>query len=104
MEEEFKKIKIILKIRKMKTNKIVLGVLGALAVGTLIGVLFAPDKGSNTRNRIIKKSSSTSDEIKGAFDKALHTVTDKYNSLFRKEELLAKQGKQNLDNIQKMNN
>jgi gas vesicle protein len=88
----------------MKTNKTILGVIGGLAVGTVIGVLFAPNKGSKTRKRIIKKSQAASDEIIDKFDKAVHTVTDKYNSLLKKGEVLAKEGKQDLDNIQKINN
>jgi gas vesicle protein len=30
----------------MKSDKIILGVLGGVAVGTLLGVLFAPEKGT----------------------------------------------------------
>jgi len=35
----------------MKTNNVVLGVISGLAVGTVLGVLFAPDKGSATRKK-----------------------------------------------------
>ena len=34
----------------MKSN--ILGVVAGLAAGTLLGVLFAPDKGSKTRKKI----------------------------------------------------
>ena len=38
----------------MKNNQVILGVLGGLAAGALLGILFAPHKGSKTRKMIIK--------------------------------------------------
>ena len=39
----------------MKTSKTILGILGAAAAGVAIGMLFAPDKGTNTRKKLAKK-------------------------------------------------
>lgn len=39
----------------MKTSRVVLGIVAGAAVGALLGILFAPDKGSNTRRKISKK-------------------------------------------------
>jgi gas vesicle protein len=39
----------------MNTGKILLGVLAVATAGVLVGVLFAPDKGSETRRKIGKK-------------------------------------------------
>jgi gas vesicle protein len=36
------------------TGKFVLGLLGAAAAGTVIGLLIAPDKGSETRKKMIE--------------------------------------------------
>ena len=38
----------------MESSKVVLGVIGGVAVGALLGVLFAPDKGSKTRKKILE--------------------------------------------------
>lgn len=87
----------------MKTNKTILGVIGGLAVGAIVGILLAPDKGSNTRKKIIKKSTKASEDIKEQFDNAVNKLTDKYNSLLKKGEDLAEEGKQELNNIQQIN-
>ena len=40
----------------MKSSNVLLGIVGGLAAGAVLGVLFAPDKGTNTRKKIAKKS------------------------------------------------
>jgi gas vesicle protein len=62
----------------MEKGKIVLGILGGVAVGALLGVLFAPDKGSVTRRKISKKGEEYLDDIKDKFDEFLDSVSEKY--------------------------
>ena len=39
----------------MKNKNLLLGILGGLAIGAVVGILFAPDKGTETRKKIAKK-------------------------------------------------
>jgi gas vesicle protein len=45
------------------TSKIVLGLMGAAAVGALIGILVAPEKGSDLRKKISSGAGDVADEI-----------------------------------------
>jgi gas vesicle protein len=49
----------------MSRGKIVLGALAGVAAGTLIGILFAPDKGSSTRKKIAHKGEEYVHNLKG---------------------------------------
>ena len=82
----------------MKTSKTILGVLSGVAVGAAIGILFAPDKGTNTRKKIAKKSNAAKDSLKDSFDEFLETVSDKYNSLVSKGEDMLEEGKKEYNN------
>ena len=52
----------------MKADKIILGVLGGVAVGALLGVLFAPDKGTETRKKIAEKGNEIKDQVADLID------------------------------------
>jgi gas vesicle protein len=63
----------------MSSGKILLGVLAGVAAGALIGVLFAPDKGSVTRKKISKKSDDYADSLKEKFDEFLDSLSVKFD-------------------------
>jgi gas vesicle protein len=70
----------------MSSGKVLLGVLAGVAAGALLGVLFAPDKGWNTRKRIVKKGEAYADVIKEKMDELLNNISEKINEV--KEEVL----------------
>jgi gas vesicle protein len=63
----------------MNSGKVILGALAGLAAGALIGVLFAPDKGSESRHKIVKKGEDYLDSVKNKFNSLLDTISGKYN-------------------------
>ena len=48
----------------MSSGKVALGVLAGLAAGAILGILFAPDKGTETRKKIVEKGEDYVDGIK----------------------------------------
>jgi len=48
----------------MSKINVAIGAVAGVAIGSLVGVLFAPDKGTETRKKIATKSMDTADSIK----------------------------------------
>lgn len=81
----------------MKADKILLGVLGGVAVGALLGVLFAPEKGDKSRKKIMDKSNAYADELKDKLDTLLGTINKKYEKIWSEGENLVAGGKSKFD-------
>lgn len=64
----------------MSAGKVLVGVIAGAAVGALVGILFAPDKGSETRKKISKKGSDTIDELKEKVEEMLDVMAQKFES------------------------
>jgi len=73
-----------LKFCVMNTGKILLGVLAGVAAGALLGILYAPDKGCETRKKIAKKSKDYADGMTEKLNDFMGEVTEKYDSLVKK--------------------
>lgn len=63
----------------MNSGKVIIGALAGLAAGALIGVLFAPDKGSESRGKIVKKGEDYFDSVKKQFNSLLDSISGKFN-------------------------
>ncbi len=65
----------------METGKTAAGILLGIGVGALLGVLFAPHKGSKTRSKIMSKGQGYADELKGKLDGLYQDVSNKYENI-----------------------
>jgi gas vesicle protein len=70
----------------MSSGKVLLGVLAGLAAGALLGVLFAPEKGSITRKKLSGKGEDYTDSLKKKFNEFLDNISEKYEAV--KEEVV----------------
>lgn len=61
--------------------KILLGAAAGTALGITLGILFAPDKGSETRKKISKKGEEFRDELGDKFDEIVDGITKKVDAL-----------------------
>jgi gas vesicle protein len=60
----------------MSTGKLALGILGGLAAGAILGVLFAPEEGSKTRKKIADKGNDFADEIKRKLENSYRNIAN----------------------------
>jgi gas vesicle protein len=77
----------------MKNLTILTATLGAMVIGAALGVLFAPYKGSKTRDKITIKSREYSDQLLESINDFADTVSNSFENIGAKTKQLAKQGK-----------
>ena len=85
----------------MSSSKVLLGILGGVAAGALMGVLFAPSEGKKTRKKILYKANDSASALKGKFDSALESMNQKYEKLRNKEGELVSDGEAKLNSLKK---
>jgi gas vesicle protein len=85
----------------MRTGEIVFGTLAGFAIGTIVGILFAPEKGSITRKQIMDKGDDYVDELKSKFDEFRDLLAEKFESTKKDAEGLVDKGKAKYDDAKK---
>lgn len=83
----------------MKANKIALGVLGGIATGVTLGILFAPAKGVDTRKKILKKGNNIADEFKDKLDNLSGEIKNSYSKMFPNDKNLIVEAKSKFDDV-----
>jgi len=69
----------------MSSGKVLLGVLAGVAAGALLGVLFAPDKGTVTRKAISKKAEDYAEALRKS---SMNSLTASMKNLKQKKKRL----------------
>ena len=75
----------------MSTSKVLLGLVAGAAAGAVLGILFAPEKGTITREQISQKGEDLLASLKSKFDDFLETANKEMeDAKSEAEDLLAK--------------
>jgi gas vesicle protein len=76
-------------------TKVLFGILGAAAAGVVIGLLIAPEKGSETRKRIAKTTGDWADQVGNVFKK----TREQYNDLKDRARSMKSAAEQKVSNL-----
>ncbi len=77
----------------MKSSKVLLGVMAGFATGALVGILFAPKKGSKTRKLIASTGEEYADALKGKINSLLEGMNEQCSNFCKEAEILITTGK-----------
>ena len=75
------------------TGKMIGALLVGAAIGGVLGILFAPDKGSETRKKIAGKTSDLADSLKDKFNELLEEAKKEFEAAKEKAAEFAENGK-----------
>lgn len=84
----------------MSTGKVLLGVLAGVAAGAALGILFAPDKGVNTRKKIMRKGDEYAGELSDKFNEFIEGFTRKFEDIKKEAQNISKNGKASKEEIE----
>ena len=77
----------------MKTEKMILGILAGAAIGATLGILFAPDKGSKTRQKIADHRDAYTAGLENKFNQLVDTVSGKFEAMKQEASNMMENGK-----------
>jgi gas vesicle protein len=70
-----------------------------VSVGFILGVLFAPDSGVETRRKISKRATDIKDTVKDTYDEISGTVSDQIGRVKNKASQIMHKGQKSYDEL-----
>jgi gas vesicle protein len=77
----------------MKNGSVLLGFAAGLVAGAVMGILFAPAKGTATRRKLYNRGDEYIHELGGKFDALIDSVTEKFETIRDEAIHMADNGK-----------
>ena len=78
----------------MSNGKFLAGILMGVAAGAVLGILFAPEKGEDTRKKIKKRTNKMGDDLKAKFDEMADSFKKKFNDIKDDADEMMEQARQ----------
>lgn len=72
----------------MSSSKLVTGLFIGAAAGLILGILFAPDKGTETRRKIAAKAGDITDELKNGFKDLVEGGSSEFSKIKLRSSML----------------
>ena len=84
-----------------KVLNVIAGVAAGAAAGAALSILFAPDKGSNTRKKIYKKGEEFTEDLKDKFNKSGEFISEKLDGTKKEARDLIETGRSKVNEVKK---
>ncbi|MEO6327305.1 MAG: YtxH domain-containing protein [Ginsengibacter sp.] len=88
----------------MSSGKVLASVLAGAAAGAVLGILFAPDKGTETRRKIAEQGAGLADSVKDKYNEYADVISEKYDAAKEKISGLASEGRDMLNQVKEKGN
>jgi len=83
----------------MSSGKVVLGVIAGVAAGAAVGILFAPDKGVNTRKKISQLGEDYLNDLKDKIQDILLNAATEFDHMKSDPAKLVEKWKDEVDEV-----
>ncbi len=82
--------------------KIILGTLAGISIGAIIGMLYAPEKGSTTRRNLSEKGDETMKQMKSMYNDLANSISNKYDHTKNEANNFVRKGQDKFEDIKKI--
>jgi len=83
----------------MSNTKTTLAIIAGVAIGALAGILFAPEKGSETRKKIASNTGDLAESVKNSFGDFIDNLKNVYAEAGSKTEKLKDNARAKMNNL-----